>query len=109
MAVLGAGASASRSVLQSISFTSSTTWAPAQNMYAKVYVIGGGGGGSFTSGNGCGGGAGGTAVSLLNLASGTTYTVTVGAGGTGGGGSTGAVGNGVLGATRLLLVLELLQ
>ena len=94
MAVLGAGASASRSVLQSISFTSSTTWSPAQNMYAKVYVIGGGGGGSFTSGNGCGGGAGGTAVSLLNLASGTTYTVTVGAGGTGGGGSTGAVGAG---------------
>ena len=78
MAVLGA-AGGGKSVLQTISFINSTTWSPAQNMNAKIYVIGGGGSGGYAVYNATGGGAGGCAVTITDLDASTTYTITIGA------------------------------
>jgi len=93
MAVLGA-AGGGKSVLQTISFINSTTWSPAQNMNAKIYVIGGGGSGGYAVYNATGGGAGGCAVTIADLDSSTTYTITIGAPGAAlQGQSTGVNGN----------------
>ena len=86
MAVLGAaaGGGGGGGQLPTISFMTSQTWTPSYDLTAYVYVIGGGGAGGSTNnsvGGACGGGAGGCAVSKLDLASGTTYTITIGAGG----------------------------
>ena len=79
MAVLGAAAGGGKSVLQTLSFINSTTWSPAQDMNAKIYVIGGGGSGGAGTYVGTGGGAGGCAVTIADLAASTTYTITIGA------------------------------
>ena len=93
MAVLGA-AGGGKSVLQTISFINSTTWSPAQDMNAKIYVIGGGGSGGYAQYNATGGGAGGCAVTIADLDASTTYTITIGAPGAAlQGQSTGVVGN----------------
>ena len=68
-----------KSVLQTISFINSTTWSPAQDMNAKIYVIGGGGSGGYAVYNATGGGAGGCAVTIADLDASTTYTITIGA------------------------------
>ena len=85
MAVLGAAAGGGGGgQLPTISFMTSQAWTPAYDLTAYVYVIGGGGAGGSTNnsaGGACGGGAGGCSVSKLDLASGTTYTITIGAGG----------------------------
>jgi len=80
MAVLGA-AGGGKSVVQTISFVNSTTWSPAQNMNAKIYVVGGGGSGGAARYVATGGGAGGCAVTIADLDASTTYTITIGAGG----------------------------
>lgn len=80
MAVLGA-AGGGKSVVQTISFVNSTTWSPAQDMNAKIYVIGGGGSGGAARYVATGGGAGGCAVTIADLDASTTYTITIGAGG----------------------------
>ena len=79
MAVLGAAAGGGKSVLQTLSFINSTTWSPAQDMNAKIYVIGAGGSGGAGTYVGTGGGAGGCAVTIADLAASTTYTITIGA------------------------------
>ena len=82
MPVLGAGGGGGgKSVLQTISFINSTTWSPAQDMNAKIYVIGGGGSGGAAQYIATGGGAGGCAVTIADLDASTTYTITIGAGG----------------------------
>tara|TARA_E500000081_G_scaffold136645_1_gene150675 strand:- start:294 stop:1349 length:1056 start_codon:yes stop_codon:yes gene_type:complete len=94
MAVLGAAAGGGKSVLQTISFINSTTWSPAQDMNAKIYVVGGGGSGGYANYNATGGGAGGCAVTIIDLDASTTYTITIGAPGAATAGqSTGVVGN----------------
>ena len=95
MAVLGAAAGGGgKSVLQTISFINSTTWSPAQDMNAKIYVIGGGGSGGYSNYNATGGGAGGCAVTIIDLDASTTYTITIGAPGAAlQGQSTGVNGN----------------
>lgn len=67
-------------------FYSSTTYTPASDCEAVVYVLGAGGSGAaysqVTQNNHCsGGGAGGLASSRLDLSSSVTYTVTIGSGG----------------------------
>ena len=52
------GGGGGKSVLQNISFINSTTWSPAQDMNAKIYVIGGGGSGGGSNAVATGGGAG---------------------------------------------------
>ena len=80
MPVLGAAAGGGgKSVLQTISFINSTTWSPAQDMNAKIYVIGAGGSGGVAAYNATGGGAGGCAVTIIDLDASTTYTITIGA------------------------------
>ena len=83
MAVIGSNAAGK--ALPNISFFGSTSWTPAYDMQAYVYVIGGGGGGAVAGNSAnarsAGGGAGGCAVSLLTLLSSVTYTITIGAGG----------------------------
>ena len=80
MPVLGAAAGGGgKSVLQTISFINSTTWSPAQDMNAKIYVIGGGGSGAGSTAVATGGGAGGCAVTIADLDASTTYTITIGA------------------------------
>lgn len=78
MAVLGASGGG-KSVLQTLSFINSTTWSPAQDMNAKIYVIGGGGSGGGGFYVATGGGAGGCAVTIADLDASTTYTITIGA------------------------------
>ena len=73
------GSGGGKSILQTISFINSTTWSPAQDMNAKIYVIGGGGSGGSAVYNATGGGAGGCAVTIADLDSSTTYTITIGA------------------------------
>lgn len=88
------GSGGGKSVLQTISFINSTTWSPAQDMNAKIYVIGGGGSGGYAQYNATGGGAGGCAVTIADLDASTTYTITIGAPGANvQGQSTGVVGN----------------
>lgn len=79
MAVLGAAAGGGKSVLQTLSFINSTTWSPAQDMNAKIYVIGAGGSGAGGTYVATGGGAGGCAVTIADLDASTTYTITIGA------------------------------
>lgn len=76
-----------------IVFNESTTWSPAINMVADIYVIGAGGGGSVgCTYNSVGGGAGGCAISNdVSLSSSTTYTISIGAGGAGAYTNTGGV------------------
>ena len=88
------GSGGGKSVLQTISFINSTTWSPAQDMNAKIYVIGGGGSGGYANYNATGGGAGGCAVTIADLDASTTYTITIGAPGAAlQGQSTGVNGN----------------
>ena len=77
--VFGGSGGGGKSVLQTISFINSTTWSPAQDMNAKIYVIGGGGSGGGSTAVATGGGAGGCAVTIADLDASTTYTITVGA------------------------------
>lgn len=67
-------------------FYSSTTYTPASDCEAVVYVLGAGGSGAAYSSTALnhhcsGGGAGGLASSRLDLSSSVTYTVTIGSGG----------------------------
>ncbi|MAD25640.1 MAG: hypothetical protein CMO44_15885 [Verrucomicrobiales bacterium] len=81
--VFGGSSGGGKSVLQTISFINSTTWSPAQDMNAKIYVIGAGGSGAASGGVSTGGGAGGCAVTIADLDASTTYTITIGAPGLG--------------------------
>ena len=88
MAVLGGGGTGSAGLTE-VLLLASTTWTPAFDCKAYVYVIGGGGsGGAATSyqiagyaAAASGGAGGGAAVSLMTLSAGVTYTATIGAGG----------------------------
>ncbi|MBR19374.1 MAG: hypothetical protein CMA64_04405 [Euryarchaeota archaeon] len=104
MPVLGAAASGGGGggQLPVISFQTSRTWAPAYDLTAYVYVIGGGGAGGAvksSNGNAGGGGAGGCAVSKLDLSSGTSYTITIGAAGAASSANGAAVAGGAGGAS----------
>jgi len=90
MPVLGAGGGGGNptSIIQELVFAASTTWTCPKDCKAFVSAIGGGGAGACLSYYyynyklaAAGGGAGGHARSFLDLAAGTTYTITVGAGG----------------------------
>lgn len=74
--------------IQEMVFTLSTTFTPAMDCYARIFVLGGGGSGAASltpvvTSSSCatGGGAGAFCCSEVRLSASTAYTVTVGAGG----------------------------
>ena len=95
------------SLIETVLFTSSTTYrVPANARLIMVEGLGGGGGGggggrvTSAAGYGAGGGGGGApfAQFMIVATPGTAITVTVGAGGAGGTGRTGSTGNGTNGS-----------